>query len=120
MEELSARQEREQQILSLYSDLQEVDSEIARHTQERDRLRQELSILVAEMDGQKAIIPGVARLELTAPSVTRSYDTKQVSKIIENLIAQGAFELAQQLVGCQKESQRAGSLRITPERKKGT
>lgn len=115
---LSARQEREQQILSLYSDLQEVDSEIARHTQERDRLRQELSILVAEMDGQKHVIPGVARMELTAPSVSRSYDTKQVSAVIEDLTRAGEFETAQRLIACQKESHRAGSLRITAERKR--
>jgi hypothetical protein len=118
--ELSARQERERQILALYSDLQEVENKIAMRNAERDNLRERIGLLIAEMDGQKAIIPGVARLELTAPSVTRSYDTKQVSKLVEDLTRAGEFETAQALIACQKESQRAGSLRITPERKKGT
>ena len=115
---LTARQEREQQILALYSDLQEVDSEIARHTQERDRLRQELSILVAEMDGQKHVIPGVARMELTAPSVSKSYDRGAVDALVQKLITADKWEIAQQLIACQKESHGAGSLRITAERKK--
>lgn len=118
--ELSARQERERDIHSLYSDLQEVNDEIDERTKERDRIRHELSILVAEMDGQKVIIPGVARMELTAPSVSKSYDTKQVSALVEDLTRAGEFETAQRLIACQKESHRAGTLRITADRKKAT
>lgn len=117
--EPSARDERRDQLLNLYSDLQEVENEISQHTKERDRLRNEISILVAEHNGP-VILPGVARMELTAPSITRSYDRAGIDQVIRDLTSAGEFEIAQRLIACQKESQRAGSLRILPERKKAT
>jgi uncharacterized small protein (DUF1192 family) len=112
----SARDERRNAILSIYSDLAEIESELAHLQAEKERLRNELSILIAE-DGGKAVIPGVARMELTAPSITTSYDRKAIYSLVQELVASGHGDIAEAILRCQKQSQRVGTLRITPERK---
>ena len=113
--ESSARTKHRDRILSLYSDLAEVESEIAQLQAEKERIRSELSMLIAEAGG-KVNIPGVARMELTRPSVLITYDRKAMDALMNQLVADGMGSIAARIRACQKEAQRAGSLRITPER----
>lgn len=111
--DVSAHEEHQQQLLALYSDLQEVENEIAQHSADRDRLREQISLLVSETD-KPCIIPGVARMEITRPSVTISYDKAGVDAVARDMANQGGMiEWVQRLLKCQKESVRTGSLRIT-------
>jgi len=84
---------------------------------DRDVMRDQLSQIVGRMGG-RASVAGFGKLELTAPSLARSYDKKRLDQLIIDL-ATDAPELAQLVAACRTESPRAGSLRITREKPAG-
>jgi hypothetical protein len=101
-----------QALYALTSDLAEVESELEPLQQQREELRNAISHIVGTI-GDKAEISGFGRLEITAATKSVSYDRKAVQAVINDLLALGETEIAQRLVLCQRETSRAGSLRIT-------
>ena len=99
---------------ALASDLGEIESQLAPLEAERQNLRDQLSQIVGRLGG-RASVAGFGKLELTAPSLARSYDKKRLDQLIIDL-ATDAPELAQLVAACRTESPRAGSLRITREK----
>lgn len=84
---------------------------------EREQVRNVLSRIVGRL-GDKHEIAGFGTLANTAPSVSTSYDKDRVQAVINDLLAAGLFEWAQKLVLCERTTSRAGSLRITREKKR--
>jgi hypothetical protein len=73
---------------------------------------------IVEFLGGKVEVNSFGKLEITNPSVTYSYDRKQVDRFVDELREEGHYEIANRLVGCLKPSERAGSLRITRTKEK--
>lgn len=100
-------------LRSLWSDLREVESEIAPLEQQKATLREQIGLIVARIGTQE--IPGLGRVSITSPSVSVSYDTKKVNELALSLTATHP-EIAAQLVAARKTSERSGSLRIESEK----
>lgn len=103
-----------QALQALASDLGEVESQLAPMEQEKQALRDQIS-LVLEHYGGAATIAGFGRLEITAASVVVSYDKKQIEELLIDLTTTHP-EIAARLAGCRVKGTRAGSLRITREK----
>lgn len=105
-----------QALHALAMELGEVESELAPLEAQRQRLRDELSRVVAHMGG-KAEVAGFGQLTMTAPSVSRSYDAKGLDELCLQLIQDGYGPIAEQIARYCRESARTGSLRIVRERR---
>lgn len=116
MSDLSARAERMARAHELLTNIAEAESDIAPLKAEIDAHRNELSVLVAEV-GEAIVIPGLAKAEITNPTSGYTYDKKLVDRLIQQLTDSGDFEIAQRLIGCQQRTSRAGSLRVTFEKR---
>ncbi len=103
---------------AIASDLGEIESQLAPLEAERQSLRDQLSQIVSRL-GDRASVAGFGKLEITPASVTKSYDKKQIQALVLELVAEGNAEVAQRIALCEKESFRAGSLRITREKPAG-
>ena len=103
-------------LYALFSELGELDSEIATLTAERDKLRAALSVLV-ESAGGKVVLPGVARAEIRAPVVIEAFDKGALLELAQSLTQTGYGAIADEIYHCVKKSVRAGSLVVNMERK---
>jgi hypothetical protein len=103
-------------LRTLWSDLREVESDIAPLEAERQKLRDQISQVVAKTGAVE--LPGLGKAQITAGTVTKSYDRAALDELIIELTEQGYAPIAQQIAHCRRESMRAGSLRIEAERKK--
>jgi hypothetical protein len=100
-------------LRATWSDLREVESQLAPLEAERQRLREQVGRLVAEVGGE-VTVRGLGRAMITNPSITTTYDKKKVERLLTRL-AESHPELAAELAACRTESARAGSLRLMPE-----
>jgi hypothetical protein len=75
---------------------------------------------IVEYLGGKAEVAGFGKLEITNPSVTYTYDKKLVDRLTNELRTEGHGDVATRLDACLKASEKAGSLRITREKKEGS
>lgn len=96
-------------------DLAECESELEPLQREREQLRAQVSELV-DAAGGKAEVPGFGKLEITPASRTTSYDKRALQSLVNDLVAEGCGEIAGRILACERESSRAGSLRITREK----
>ncbi len=96
---------------ALCDELNAVEGQIAPLQAERDRIRAELSLLVATQ-GNKIKLDGFGRLEVSQASIHVSYDRKQIEHVILKLVDAGQYHIADALRSCKKESARPGVLRI--------
>jgi len=115
--ERSTPEERLHRIHQLLNELGEEESEKKSHERRIADLRNELSILVAEEADGKVVLPGLARAELTAPTVAVSYERQAVEQVIDWLDSTGFHDQAARLRGCRKLNHRAGTLRVTFEQR---
>ncbi len=99
---------------ALCEELNAVEEQLAPLQAERDRVRAELSFLVATQ-GNKIKIDGFGRLEVSQASIHVSYDRKQIEHVILKLVDAGQYHIADALRSCKKESARPGTLRIMRE-----
>lgn len=104
-----------QQLRSLLSDLREEESEMAGHKKKIDELRDRISQIVNRTG--TVSLPGLGRLSITAPAVTRSYDTQALDAIVRDLL-QSHPDIAQRIGSTEKKGSRSGSLRIESEKPK--
>ncbi len=99
---------------ALCAELNAVKSQIAPLHAERDRIRADLSVVIADMGG-KVKLDGFGRLEVSQASLHVSYDRKQIEHAILKLLDAGQYHIADALRSCKKESARPGTLRVMRE-----
>lgn len=102
-----------QALRSLWSDLREVESEIAPLDAQKAALREQIGHIIARTGTMT--LPGLGRAAITNPSVTVTYDTRKVNELALQLAATHP-DIAAQLVAARKTSERAGTLRIESEK----
>jgi len=111
----------EEALRSLALDLGEIESELEMQTQklqaERSSIRDRIAIVLAMSQRDKAVVPGFGTMIMTKPSFRVKWNGSQLSKLMHRLRVQGYHEIADQILGCSEESEVAGSLRITREKK---
>src|SRR5689334_24987819 len=87
---------------AIASDLGEIESQLAPLEAERQNLRDQLSQIVGRL-GVRASVAGFGKLELTVPSLPRSYDKKRLAQLINDLSTR-APDLAQHVGSFRTES----------------
>lgn len=102
-------------LRALLSDLRETESSIAPLAAERDQIREAISHIAARSPSPIEVA-GLGRVSMTAPSVSTSYDTKQIDALIKVLRTTHP-DIAALISECQKTTERSGGLRI--EKAKG-
>lgn len=105
----------DQALRALASDLGEVESQLAPIEAEKAALRDQISRVVERIGGV-AQIAGFGKLEITAASVVVSYDKRQIEDLLIDLTTTHP-EIAARLAACRTRGSRAGSLRITREKR---
>ena len=91
-------------ILQCEEQLREVE-------QDKKVYRKELEDIVLSYGDME--FPNVGSAKLTAPSTTVSFDVQKVQKVIDALINQKQYDLAESLTSAKTESYKKASLRIT-------
>jgi hypothetical protein len=100
------------ELQSLLEELRTVEDALALLEAQRTTVRSQIQQCVAQLGG-RVILPGVGQLEITAPSVTISYDRQQVEALISELTITYAA-VAARLAACRTEALCSDGLRITP------
>lgn len=103
-----------EELRQLLSDYFELESEIKAHEYGLKEKRERIRELVAEMPGQKTHVDHLASVQIVPESVSHSYDTKALDKLVEIMIADGELHGAKRIMSCRKETKRAESMRIVP------
>jgi hypothetical protein len=103
-----------QALRALCSELGEVESEIEPLTKQREALRGRIAEIVSRQDGPVEI-KGFGVVRITAPGVTKGYDKEAVKALILEW-ADDFPEFAERLSACEKQTMRAGGLRIEREK----
>lgn len=101
-------------------ELGEVESDLQPLQEQRERLRSQLSDVLARIDGQKYTLKGFGTLAIGGPTITKKYDTHLVDMLVNELTETGYEEIARKLARCKGKSMRAGGLRIEREKDKPT
>lgn len=99
-------------LRTIWSDLREIEDPIAALDRERERLRDQISQIVARTG--PISLPGLGSAQITAPSVAVTYDRQRLERLVSE-IARSYPELAARIVACRREQERSGGLRIVPE-----
>jgi hypothetical protein len=102
----------EQALRALCADLGEVESELEPLKRERDELRKQIGEILVTCDGYKMRVPQFGTVEITEPSIVKSYDREALDELLVSLAVEYP-DIAAAIRACRKESSRAGSLRIT-------
>lgn len=102
-----------QALRALCMDLGEVTSELDMLKQQEQTLREQISIII-ERTGTTDIT-GFGRLEITNPSVIKTFDKAKLNELVYRL-QDTHPEIADLIDLCRDERLRAGSLRITREK----
>ncbi|MDZ4721648.1 MAG: hypothetical protein SH847_24550 [Roseiflexaceae bacterium] len=104
-----------QALRAIWSDLREVESDLALLQAQRDQLRDQLSQIVARTG--TVTLPGFGRVTITAAATTVSYDRAALAALIGEL--RGSHpEIAARISEAERVSMRSGGLRIEAERAK--
>jgi hypothetical protein len=98
----------------LAGDLCEVEDVYERATAMRETVRNQIAHIVAHL-GDDRVTSGGYVFQLTRPSVSYSYDTKALGNLVLELMLSGN-PAAQRISALRKQSERAGSLRVTKEK----
>jgi hypothetical protein len=102
-------------LRALCMDLGEVESELDPLTAQRETLRNQISEVLARIDGEKAEVKGFGTLRLTQASITKGYDKAKIQALINELV-EDYPEIAARLVACETQTMRSGGLRIEREK----
>ncbi len=98
-------------LQDLCAELNAVEGQIAPLQAERERIRADLSVVIADLGG-KVKLEGFGRLEVSQASIHVSYDRKQIENVILKLLDAGHYHIADALRSCKKESARPSVLRV--------
>lgn len=101
-------------IRRLWDELRQVEAARQELDVRRDGLRDQLHAIVAQLGGAFRLA-GYGKLEILPASTSTSYVKAQVDELVIALTSEQPA-LAARLAACRKEAQRAGGLRVTPEK----
>ncbi len=106
------------QLRALLSDRAEVKSQIVALTEEMRRIEEQIALLIAD-ESRPVRVPGFGSVVLSVPSIVTTFDPDALRELIQSLRETGHADIADEIAGCTKQVQRAGGLRIAPERSRG-
>lgn len=89
----------------------EIESEIKAIEHTKAEVRARIEILTKDLGG-KAKIDHVGSVQVVPASVSHSYDTKALDKLVEIMIEDGELHTAKRIMTCRKEIERKEALRI--------
>ena len=101
-------------IEKLLQDYFDMTSEIEAHEHMQSELRKRIEEVIAESGAVK--IRGLGSASITPASVSHSYDSKAIDKIISDCLLDGDVHTARKLSEARKESARKASLRIIKDK----
>lgn len=101
---------------ALISSYYELESEIKPLEDSQAAIRQQIQQEVERIGG-RVTIKGLASVMISAPSSTVSFNAKELDTLIAELITDGEVHTAHRIAALRTVSTRAGSLRITREKK---
>ena len=90
--------------------LLEIDNEIEALEFNKKIVKGNIQKIVEGLPDQRCEIPGMGTVQMTKPSVTASYESKQLDALTAQLLQNGEMRTAQAIADCRKESQRASHL----------
>jgi hypothetical protein len=97
----------------IWSDLREVEDQIALLNEQRDAIREQISQIIAKTGTM--VVAGFGKAMLTAPTRVVSYDSKQLGLLWQDL-SHTHPDIARRIQSTQKISERSGGLRIEKEK----
>ncbi len=97
----------------IWSDLREIEDQIAALDGQRGQLRDQISQIIARTG--TVTLSGFGKAMLTAPTRVISYDSKQIGQLWQELHTTHP-DIAQRIEATQRISERSGGLRIEAER----
>lgn len=92
-----------------------LDDQITALEQQRDALRVPISEIVAHIGGT-VTVPDFGHVSITAPAVSSAYNKADLDALVAELDAVQP-EIAKEIRGCLRTTMKAGSLRISRQRK---
>jgi hypothetical protein len=107
----------QQQLAYLYSDLREIESQIELLQRDREGIREQISLLVAQLDN-RVELPGVAVFTIRAPSIQQRWNSRALADLIQSLRETGQGDIADEIARCKQPSESPGGLAIVPARPK--
>ncbi len=107
------------EVLSLLSDLGEIDSEIKALETQKAEIRTKLAIIVASEYQDSLRVPGYGSLIMTSPSRGQRWNAKALTELVQSLRETGNDDLANEIESCKASYEIAGGLTIRPEKSSG-
>lgn len=103
-------------LRSLCNDYEELDATYKSFEGMREQTREQISNVMVKL-GDRVEVKGFGILTMTAPTITEGFDKKALTELVNALVAEGQFEIAQRIAACKTRTSRAGGLRIEREKK---
>jgi hypothetical protein len=103
----------QQQLAGLYSDLREIESQIETLQGDREGIREQIGLLVAQHDN-RIELPGVAVFVIRAPASQERWSSSALKELVQSLRESGQGEIADEIAGCKTKSENPGGLAIMP------
>jgi len=103
----------QQQIVELYHDLREIESQIELLQGEREGIREQIGLLVAQNDN-RIELPGVAVFVIRAPAIQERWSSSALKELVQSLRETGQHEIANEVARCKLKSENPGGLAIMP------
>src|SRR5262245_33283360 len=99
------------QIVELYRDLREIESQIELLQGDREDIRERIGLLVAQNDN-RIELPGVAIFMIRAPAIQERWSSSALKELVQSLREAGQVEVAQEIAQCKLKSENPGGLAI--------
>jgi hypothetical protein len=103
----------QQQVLAYYRDLREIENQIELLQGDREGIREQIGLLVAQNDN-RIELPGVAVFVIRAPAIQERWNSSALRELVQSLRKTGQDELANEIAGCKLKSKNPGGLAMMP------
>jgi hypothetical protein len=103
----------QQQLVELYRDLREIESQIESLEGDREGIREQIGLLVAQNDN-RIELPGVAVFVIRAPAIQERWSSSALKALVQSLRETGQDEIATEIAQCKLKSENPGGLAIMP------
>jgi hypothetical protein len=103
----------QQHIVELYRDLREIESQIELLQGDREGIREQIGLLVAQ-NNNRIELPGVAIFVIRAPAIQERWSSSALKELVQSLRETGQDEVANEIAQCKLKSENPGGLAIMP------
>jgi hypothetical protein len=103
----------QQQVLAYYRDLREIENQIELLQGDREGIREQIGLLVAQNDN-RIELPGVAVFVIRAPAIQERWNSSALKELVQSLRETGQDEIANEIAQCKLKSENPGGLAIMP------